>query len=207
MTYRQPGTPIEVTFLVGDKPFLVMPVTVVEDGPGRIMHVLAAGTTYLRRVAADGSALPRVIPPDALDMPGSRLVPAQWDRTHRLITVQPGRGCGVHLKYDARSWAFLGWYVNLQEPLTRTERGFATRDHFLDITVDPDRSWRWKDEDELDLAIDLGRLTRQQADAIRREAASVIPDIEVGRFPFDDSLVDWRPEPSWPIPRLLSSDE
>ena len=45
------------------------------------------------------------------------------------------------------------------------------------------------------------------ADAIRREAERVIPDIEAGRFPFDDSLVDWRPEPGWPIPRLSSSEQ
>lgn len=202
MTYRQPGQQIEVTFMVGEKPFLIMPVTVVEDGPERIMHYLAAGTTYLRRVAADGSTLPRVIAPDDLSMPGTRLVPGEWGRTNRLIAVKPGRAYGVHLKYDAETREFLGWYVNLQEPLVRTEHGFKTRDAFLDIIVDPHRSWRWKDEDELEEAVSLGRITRAQADAIWTEGERVVQDIEDARWPFDDSLRDWRPEPEWPVPRL-----
>lgn len=206
MSERPPGTQIEVRFLLTDQPFLVMPVTVVADGPDLIMHYLADGTRYLRREAVDGSPPPRVIPPEEIDSVATRMVEDTWRGSHRLIVTRPGQAHAVFLKWTPE-WTFREWYVNLQEPLRRTERGFETRDHFLDIQVSPNRSWRWKDEDELALAIELGRLTRQQGDVIRREAERVIPDVEAGRFPFDGSLESWRPEPSWPIPRLFSSDE
>ena len=45
---------------------------------------------------------------------------------------------------------FAGWYVNLQKPFRRTARGFETMDLMLDLVVEVDRSWWWKDEDELE---------------------------------------------------------
>lgn len=192
--YRQPGQRIEVTFLARDLPFLIMPVTVVEDSPERIMHFLSAGTRYQRRAAVDGSPAPRVIPPEDFETVPTHMVEEVWRGTNRLIVTRPGQAHAVFLKWRAPSWEFLGWYVNLQEPLRRTERGFETRDQFLDITVAPDRSWAWKDEDELELAVSLGRLTRDEACEIRREGERVIVDIEGGFFPFNDNLVSWRPD-------------
>lgn len=198
--FRKPGQNIEVTFLLGDQPILVMPVTVVADDEGVIAHYLADGTRYLRREAVDGTPPPRVIPARAIGTVETRMVADTWRGTHRLIVTRPGQAHAVFLKWLAPSWDFTGWYVNLQEPLNRTRRGFETRDQFLDIQVAPDRSWRWKDEDELEQAVELDRLSREEADAVRHEGERVIPDIEEGRFPFDGSLIDWRPDPEWPIP-------
>jgi hypothetical protein len=199
---RDPGTQIEVTFKARDIPFLIMPVTVVEDTAYRIMHVLVDGTDYLRRVRADGSPGRRVFAPEELNDEGTRLAREQWRGSSRLIATRPEQAHAVFLKFRPRTWEFTGWYVNLQEPLQRTGRGFTTRDQFLDIVVDPDLSWRWKDEDELAEAVELGRLTDTQAQAIRREGERAIVDIEARRWPFDGSLTTWRPDPAWPIPPL-----
>ncbi len=48
-----------------------------------------------------------------------------------------------------RDGEFLGWYVNLEDPWRETALGFDTTDHLLDVWIDPDRTWRWKDEDHL----------------------------------------------------------
>jgi protein associated with RNAse G/E len=40
----------------------------------------------------------------------------------------------------------LGWYVNLQCPFRRTEVGIEAMDLMLDVVVDPDGTWRWKDD-------------------------------------------------------------
>lgn len=40
---------------------------------------------------------------------------------------------------------FAGWYVNLQEPIVRHERGFDTLDHELDFWLHPDGTWSAKD--------------------------------------------------------------
>lgn len=199
-TYRQPGQHIEVTFFLEHLPVLVMPVTIVADRDDLIAHYLADGTRYLRRVAVDGSPPPRVIPAEDIGSVETRFEVGTWRGSHRLIVTRPGAAYAIFMKWRAPSWDFIEWYVNLQEPLRRTARGFETRDQFLDIKVAPDRSWQWKDEDELEEAIGAGRLTQDDADAIRREGESVIPDIEAGRFPFDDSLISWRPDPAWTIP-------
>nr|MBA2475753.1 DUF402 domain-containing protein [Actinomycetota bacterium] len=53
---------------------------------------------------------------------------------------------------------------------------------------------RWKDEDELDEAASLGLL---DAAAVRAEAERVLADP-----PWPTGWEQWRPDPSWPAPRL-----
>ncbi len=196
---RQSGDRVEITFLAGDDPFIVFPATVVEDTGERIAHYLAAGTGYLRRELLDGSSVPRVVPLDELARMGSRLSAATW-HAHHLVVTNPQSAHGIRHKWNPESWEFEGWYVNLQQPLTRTKVGFTTVDQFLDILVQPDLSWEWKDEDELELAVDRGRITLDEAATVRAEGERVVADIEARRFPFDGALIDWRPDPAWPIP-------
>jgi len=130
------------------------------------------------------------------------LAPKTWKR-HALVTTTPASASAIRTWWT-EDWAFGGWYVNLQEPLHRTPTGFVTEDHFLDILIAPDLTWTWKDEDELDLAVERGRLTVAKADAIRIEGERVIDLVERAAFPFDGSLTDWRPEIAWPLPVLGS---
>jgi predicted RNA-binding protein associated with RNAse of E/G family len=99
-------------------------------------------------------------------------------------------------------WRFGGWYVNLQEPIRRTPLGFDYMDHMLDIVIEPDLSWRWKDEHEIDEAVANGMVTRAWADEMRREGERVIERLEGHRPPFCDGWESWQPDPAWPIPEL-----
>jgi len=76
--------------------------------------------------------------------------------------------------------------VNLQSPMARTRLGFDHWDHQLDIVVAPDRSWRYKDEDELELCVETGRMTAATALAVREEGCRVIEQIEANAPPFCD---------------------
>lgn len=201
MNLRQPGEQIEVVFRIADDPFIVMPVTVVQDTPDRIAHYIARGTRFLRRQLLDGSPVPRVVRIDELRRAGSRLEIAVW-RSDQLVVIDPVSAHGVRLRWSPETWAFQGWYVNLQQPLERTDEGFTTEDQFLDIVVKPDLPWTWKDEDELELAVQRGRLKKDEAVGIRREGDRVIQSIESREFPFDDSLIHWRPDPVWTVPVL-----
>ena len=53
-----------------------------------------------------------------------------------------------------RGGVFAGWYVNLETPYTRHDVGVDATDLVLDIVVSPDRSWVWKDEEEMEARID-----------------------------------------------------
>ncbi len=103
---------------------------------------------------------------------------------------------------------FRSWYVNLERPGTRwddkTLCGIDTIDYDLDIVAQPDRKWRWKDEDEFQAHLahpDLYWCENEQQ--VRDEGARVVKLIESGTFPFDGTRTDFRPPPTWQIPDTM----
>ncbi len=91
--------------------------------------------------------------------------------------------------------------MNLQSPFTRTALGFDATDDILDIDIEPDHSWSWKDEGELARMVDAQLFTSRAAE-IRAEGMRAIGRAARGQEPFTQEWVQWRPEPSWPIPEL-----
>jgi hypothetical protein len=71
-------------------------------------------------------------------------------------------------------------------------------DQLLDIMVRPDRSYYWKDEEQLALMVSKGFYTIAEAEEIRQAGEEVVPLIEAGKPPFDDSWTNW-----WPAPDLV----
>ncbi|MFG3689581.1 hypothetical protein [Micromonospora sp. NPDC047740] len=61
------------------------------------------------------------------------------------------------------------WGVDFEQPVRETPIGFDTFDLLLDITLDQDLNWRWKDCDEYERARRLGVIT--DADHARVERA------------------------------------
>jgi Protein of unknown function (DUF402) len=95
-----------------------------------------------------------------------------------------------------------GWYVNLQKPYRRTACGFETMDLMLDVIVEVDRSWWWKDEDELETFVALGVFDRSLAESVREEGLRVARRAERNEPPFNEPWPAWRPPPSWSVPEL-----
>ena len=96
------------------------------------------------------------------------------------------------------------WYVNLQAPVQRTERGIMVQDHVLDIVVQPDMSWSWKDEDEFAELHRRGFFSDEQVSSIRAESERMVQVIERGGPPFCDGWENWRADPEWPVPEIPS---
>jgi hypothetical protein len=132
------------------------------------------------------------------------LTNGRWSSAELLILVRQGERRATWVRWSA-SREFQGWAVNLQSRLFRTRLGFDTLDHQLDIVVDPDRRWHFKDDDELTLAVELGRMSMEQADAVRREAAHAVKQIENNHSPFCDGWERWSPDPAWTVPQLISN--
>jgi protein associated with RNAse G/E len=105
-----------------------------------------------------------------------------------------------HVWYAMPAWLLKEtanhWYVNLQAPLHRTPLGFDTNDHTLDVLVAPDKTWRWKDEDQLADAVGVGIYTADVAAEIRAEAERVIANFET-RLP--TGWETWQPDLDWPL--------
>jgi hypothetical protein len=125
-----------------------------------------------------------------------------WDRSHVLRFMREGDTHTVELFWDTE-WRFLGWYINLQAPLVIRGDKFDTTDLALDIWVEPDGSWRWKDEDEFARAQELGVLDAKRAAAVRSEGERVI-----AQQPWPTGWEDWRPPDDWhPLPLPADWDQ
>jgi predicted RNA-binding protein associated with RNAse of E/G family len=99
-------------------------------------------------------------------------------------------------------WRFRNWYVNLEQPRVRWAGGVDSEDHFLDLSVYADRTWRWHDEDEFAQAQIAGLMSAAQAESVRRAGRAAVEVIEGWGHPFPDGWQHWRPDPAWPVPAL-----
>ena len=188
-------TPEQVLFrfVWPERVFSAMPVTVVERRDNRVVLWLAPGT-------------PTNAPPGfRVSIP--ELAAGSWAHTDwswyggRLMIWERGDSHSIYVSWD-RAGEFAGWYVNLEQPWRETSLGFDTTDHLLDITIDPDRRWRWKDEDHLAEAVELGLFMPEQAREFRAEGERAIERIEAWDAPFDEGWELWRPDPAWPLPSV-----
>jgi hypothetical protein len=125
---------------------------------------------------------------------------AAWD-VDTLVLLRESAWHAVWVSWlpSGEHW---GWYVNLQRPLLRTALGFETMDLVLDLIVDPDRTWRWKDEDELETWVARGVCTPELAARIRAEGLEVAGRAERNEPPFCESWPEWRPDLEWTLPEL-----
>ncbi|HTF09214.1 MAG TPA: DUF402 domain-containing protein [Asanoa sp.] len=162
-----------------------------------------AGISYWRLMTPDG----RSHHDGTLDELGPTELTAQPWLGGPIMPFHPADGSpwSVWWFFDEHTGDFDGWYVNLEDPFRRWDdgevAGIDTADHALDIVVAPDRSWRWKDEDELAAKTGGGHYwDAAGAATIRENGLAVIELIEAGKFPFDGTWCDMRQDPTWQVP-------
>ena len=178
------------------------PMTVVRDDEQALVAWLAVDTPVLKLVREDGRDL-RADPSDAFRVP-RRQVESVWSDYSVLRVYQPGRRWSVWHFFHGTTGAFEGWYANIEDPHVRADRTTRSRDHVLDVWVEPDRTFERKDEDELVLAVEQGRYSRDQAEAIRATAGEIEAVLRCWGPPFCDGWDSFHPDPDWPVPALRS---
>lgn len=185
-----------------DEVHICRPVTVVRDEPDLLVVWLAAGTRCIKPVLADGTPLYQEPLATRYTKPRTRVV-EEWFGSGVLKLARPGQPWSVWLFWE-QDWQFRSWYVNLEEPLNRWSAGVDSQDHFLDISVHPDRNWYWRDEDEFAQAQADGLMPAELAARVRQAGREAVRAIRAWDPPFRDRWQDWRPDPSWPVPELPS---
>jgi predicted RNA-binding protein associated with RNAse of E/G family len=175
-------------------------MTVVRDDADVLVAWLQAGTPSLVNVRADG----RPLRADKATMFTTEQVQVErpWAEHHNLRIHQPGRWWSTWVFFDGETGAFEGWYCNIEDPHVRDDRATYSRDHVLDVWVEPDRAVERKDEDELLLAVEQGRYTEQQAARITAVAEEIEDVVRRWGPPFCDGWETFRPDPAWPVPGL-----
>jgi hypothetical protein len=144
-------------------------------GPGNQGKAMRRGPDgYLKRWATD-------LPPFS----------TTWEQTHVLRFEREGSRHSIEIYWDL-DWNHWSWYVNLQTPVVLNGRFVDTTDQALDVTIEPDGKWAWKDEDELEEAVGLGIWTDAEAAEIRAEGERVIE-----AAPWPTGWENWRPPNDW----------
>lgn len=196
----QPGDHITVRTIWHGRIHSAHPMVVVEDDGDMLVGYLVPGQLFKRPFYLEGPAAG-----EQARVPEASLA---WE-----LRDEPWRGHGS-LRFFQRGAAhsviaFLSpqdvdrWYVNLEDPPTRTPIGIDTRDHMVDLVFTTDlASFRWKDLDELDEALALGVVTAEEGAAFRAEGERVIELMRDGHPAVQERWRTWSPSPGWTVPVL-----
>ena len=178
----------------------VHPARVVSDDGDQVLCWVLPGTSIRITTSPDGRT-PRELPME--ERFGGLRVPARstW-RTHptlRLVLEHQWASVWWFFEPDG---TFRNWYVNLEVPLGRDASGVDRVDGVLDVEVLPDLTWSWKDEHEIDAALAAGRFSPGHMRRLRAEGERMVELAAAGKFPFDGTHCDARPDPGWALPEL-----
>ncbi|SDT27442.1 DUF402 domain-containing protein [Actinoplanes derwentensis] len=183
-----------------DRLGMVVPQRVVEDRGDAVVLWVAAGTRGWHFNMPDGRGITATPLPE---WSSSERVPAPHTIGHGALTWVPrGRDYSIRWFFTPEGH-FYRWYGNLEAPSVTWRdgdlAGVDTTDWDLDVVIDPDRTWRWKDEEEF-----ADRLAMPDSywvddeDRVRRAGKEIVALVEAGAFPFDGTWCDFTPDPSWP---------
>ena len=175
------------------------PFVVVEDDDEVVVLYLPEGSPVTRwNIEERSFREPRLTQGDSLWL----LYPGK--RYHVSLMFETGSGPAPHVKYyfPEGSGPFYGWKIDLDAPFRRTEVGFDLFDEVLDIVVHPDRSYYWKDEDQMQRLIAAGVYTPDLAGELRGVGEEVIKLVEAGASPFDSRWSSWRPTPDLHLSKM-----
>ena len=192
----QPGNVVEYRDVKHGRPWWRTPARVIEDTPDRVVLWWPPGTRYQRLAFDDRLQSLAVLASGTWE-----LEDVEWWGGDSLLVIPDGAPFAIW-PYRAADGELVGWYCNLQAPLTRSGVGFDTDDWTLDVVAAPDLStWTLKDEEELEEGRRVGLYSENDEAIIRAAAAQVVSLIE-SRAPLFSDWSTWRSDPAWPCPSL-----
>jgi len=192
-----PGQVIVVEEEWRDLLFAAAPNRVVASGADQLVTFVPAGT---ESVVGSNFGLPST---EHLDRSGRKLLAMQslqfWPRLisetpTKLLVYTADRWSRVSLGWDPADGQFLGWYVNFERPARATRAGIVSKDLVLDLYVNADGSWDWKDRDDFDEAIAQGVLDPELDAVLAGEARHVLRDLDERRGAFDPRWLEFVPD-------------
>jgi len=193
-----PGTAVALRERLRGEVWAARPAFVVRDDPELMMFFVPIGSRWMAPDTRDREDLIRT---KATASTWS-LVERTWTATSVLSFAWPGAGHAV-LHFWDDGWTPRSWYVNVERPLERFDVGFDTLDEDLDVLIEPDRSaWRWKDEEDVALGVELGLYAPEDVDRFHAEGARGRDRVLDREPPFDREWASWRPDPAWGVPAL-----
>jgi predicted RNA-binding protein associated with RNAse of E/G family len=189
---RQPRT-IVWRHLYRERLRWAIPNLLIEESSDRVVTLLVPGTLCKAPTSYGRTGYVQQL------LDGWEVGDFVWHTRRSLMLAPRDAAHTISLHWEHATDTFLGWYVNLQEPPRPTPIGYDTLDQMLDIWIEPDGSWRWKDWDELIEAERVGIFTHAQAEAILAEGQHVIDSLNTL---LPTGWEAWQPDPDWPLPTV-----
>ena len=168
-------------------PWTLIPTYVVHDSDDLLVTFLAAGTTL---------GFPE-FPHARWEHPWKVAGHTHWHGHGKLMMQRPGEAYSVDVFWRGEDRTFAGWYLNLQDPLTRDQGSYHTLDHELDYWIPAGGAWEVKDSELFEQRVAEERYTAEQAESIRRTGAEIEAMLTVGSTWWDESWASWAPPEEW----------
>ena len=197
----KPGDIVARRGLYRERIWHAMSVVVVKDTPQEIMLSVFPGAECMDEEHYMSGVKTGVRRWDFIDK-SWQLKKVTWHTNRVLSIAEPGKYYSIMLFWKHDSNEFLGYYVNFQLPLKRSHCGFDSLDLDLDIVINPDLSFEWKDEEDYQTAIDHGLIIPEWIYEIDKAKPEIFDKLEKRQYPFDGSWLDWKPDPNWEPPKL-----
>ena len=125
-----------------------------------------------------------------------------WRTNRLLLLLEPEKYYSIMHFWNHASHEFLCYYVNFQLPFKRSDNAVDTLDLDLDIIVNPDLSFEWKDEADYQKAIDHGVILIEWIQGIEDAKQEILGILDRRQYPFDGTWLNWTPDPAWSPPPL-----
>jgi hypothetical protein len=182
---------------------------VVRDDERGLVAWIPSGSARLVSVPADGRS-PREVPLEERFSVPWRIEESHWHGPGVVRVAPAGKPWSVWF-FRSEDGTPEGAYVNLELPHRRIggeDAGIFSRDLILDLWIDaghPGSEDIWvKDADELVAAVQQGRLTAEQADAVRALADHAVHEFAAsGAWPLDEQWDVWQPAAELDVPVRL----
>jgi len=125
-----------------------------------------------------------------------------WHTNRVLAITQPEEYYSTMLFWNEERNEFLGYYVNFQLPFTRSHCGIDTLDLDLDIDIEPDLTFRWKDEHDYQQSVEHGVISLEWVREIENAKPEILNALTQRLYPYDGAWLDWMPNRNWSLPKL-----
>jgi protein associated with RNAse G/E len=204
MTYWKVGDPVVLRNTLNHRVLFAKATTVVKDSPDETLLWLTPGNQYAAPESYLNGAFGRGQRWLEAKTNEWKLVITEWTRSNVLILLWPKTWYAIHVFWDASSQTFAFYYVNFQRPISRTKYGFDTLDLDLDLVVNGDLSWYWKDLDDYQKGIEIGGISAHWVQCIEHAKPHILSMIANKSHPFNGAYMNWKPDPAWKRCRFLS---
>lgn len=182
---------------------------VLRDDDRGLVAWTPSGSARLDAVPSDGRH-PREVPLGERFLVPWRAVESTWTGPGILRVAPTGKPWSVWF-FRREDGTADGAYVNIELPHRRIagqEASVFTRDLVLDLWIDAEHRGEedvWlKDADELEAAVDQGRFSPEQAEAVRVLADHAGADFIVdAAWPLGDGWDEWMPDEEADVPLVL----